>query len=419
MVLEKIKQKFSKEYRDVKKCIVPYSGGLDSSIVASLLKDLGIEIITVTLDLGEGRDLKEIERKAKSLGSKKHYTVSSKDEFVRDYIYRAIKTNCLHEGYLNSEALSRPLLVKYLVETAIKENAQAVAHGGTGRGNDQIRIDNGVRALAPHLRIIAPIRDWDIQRDEEIDYALKKRFIKEAEMPQFSKDENLWGRVVRSGPIENPEKEIPEEAFRWTTPVEKTPDKPTYVELEFARGIPIAIRILDSKRKLITDEVGTSVISVLNRVAGANGIGRIDTIEDKTVGLKIRVGMEAPAASIIITAHGELEKFILTANELNFKPTVDQLWNKIVYEGGWYSPLKEELDAFVDKTQEIVSGKVMVKLFKGSFEIMGRSSKNALYDVYLSSYGKESVWDQQEARAFAKLYGLEDVIAYLIKKHSG
>ncbi|MEM3030653.1 MAG: argininosuccinate synthase [Candidatus Micrarchaeia archaeon] len=413
--LARIKSEFKSEHADVKKAVVAFTGGLDTTVAVALLQEMGVKVVTVTLDVGQARDLRDVARKAEAMGVERHYTIYARDEFINEYVAKAIKANCLWEGELNSEGLSRPLLCKYLAEVADKEGAQAVVHGSTGIGNDQIRFDASLRAIAPNLKVLAPVRDWDLKRDEELAYAEEKKLAKLKEKPKpYSTDENIWGRSIKSGPLEHPELEVPEDAFAWTVAPEKAPPKPQWVELSFDMGIPRVLRVLDEKKKVV-EETG-SVIERLNKIAGAHGVGRIDHMEDKAAGLKVREVYEAPAAYCIITAHRELEKLVLTKRELDAKAGVDYAWNRLVDEGAWYTPLREALDAFIDKTQEKVNGSVVLKLFKGSASVASRKSKYALYDAFLASSTTEGIFSRRDARAFAKLYGLQDVIAYWIRK---
>ncbi|MBI4399334.1 argininosuccinate synthase [Candidatus Micrarchaeota archaeon] len=416
-LLDKVKQKITPEYTEIKKCVLAFSGGLDTTVIASLLHEMGIEVVTMTLEMGQHEDLKAIEQKAKEfLKIKKHYAIDVTKEFATDYISKAIKGNCLYEGtYPNATALGRPLIVKYLVEIAKKENAQAVAHGSTGKGNDQIRIDNGVKALS-NLHVIVPVREWGLFRDEEIDYASEKGLpIPITKKKPYSIDQNLWGRSIECGPIEYPDQEVPEDAYEWTVNPTKAPDKPTYAELEFENGIPITMKVMDENKKEIDNAKGIDIIKKLNEIAGKNGVGRIEHMEDRVIGFKTREVYESPAAIAILNAHKDLEKYVLSKDELSFKAYVDNLWADLVYTGKWYSPLKRQLDIFMDETQKVVTGKVLVKLYKGSASVVARDSKNALYNINVATYDKGSVFNQEEGRAFTKLYGLQYTTAYKIR----
>ncbi len=411
-LLEKVKERAS-SYKGVKKCVLAYSGGLDTTVIISLLQELGIEVVTFTMEMGQKENLREIEEKAKKLGVKKTYSLDARKEFADEYLARAIKANCLYEKvYPCATALGRPIIVKHLVDIARKEGAQAVAHGSTGMGNDQVRFENGVRALAPDLKILAPVRDWEMWRDEEIEYAKQKGIPVSSAAKKYSIDENLWGRSMECGDIEKMDKEVPEDAFEWTTAPEKAPDKPAYVKIKFERGVPVEASVEGQK------VVGLlNVIERLHAVAGANGVGRLDHLEDRVVGFKSRESYECPAASVLLPAHAELEKSVLTRDELRVKEYVDSVWSELVYSGKWFSPLREELDAFVDATQEPVSGTVTVKLFKGKAKVVARETENALYDLGLASYDKTVTrWSQAEGGAFTKLFGLQTAMAYAKRK---
>jgi len=383
--------------------VLAYSGGLDTSVILKLLQEkLGAEVVTVTVNVGQPEDFEEIEAKAYKLGAVKHYTIDARREFVEGYIFKAIKANALYDGlYPLSTALARPLIASKVVEIALKEGAEAVAHGCTGKGNDQIRFDLAFKALAPHLKIIAPVREWGLTRDWEIDYAIKHGIPVKSKV--YSIDENLWGRSIEGGVLEDPTVEPPEEVFAWTVPPSRAPEEPEYVEIGFEKGVPTHI---NGERM---DPV--QLVSYLNRVAGAHGVGRIDMIENRVIGLKSREVYEAPAAVTLIAAHKDLERLVLTKRALDFKEYVDMEWGKLVYQGLWFEPLREALDAFIDVLEEVVTGVVRVKLHKGRAQVVGRSSPYSLYDHELISYFK-SGFDQKLSIGFIELYGLQAVKAY-------
>ena len=387
------------------KVVLAYSGGLDTSVILSLLiEKLGAEVITVTVDVGQKDDFEEIAWRAEKIGAIKHYTIDAKEEFIRDYVFKAIKANALYEGkYPLSSSLSRPLIAEKLVEVAHKEGADAVAHGCTGKGNDQVRFDVTIKALDPNLKVIAPVREWGLTRDWEAKYALEKGLPIKIERKVFSIDENLWGRSIEAGPIEDPFTEPPEDAFLWTTPPEKAPDKPEYILIKFSKGVPVAIN--DEGMDPI------KLIKYLNELAGKHGVGRIDHIEDRVVGLKSREVYECPAAITLIEAHKDLEKFVLTKHELAFKELVDTTWTNLVYTGLWVDPLRHALEAFIDEVESRVDGVVKVKLYKGNAYVVGRESPNALYDLKLVTYSAESTYDQRLAEGFIALWGLQSVLA--------
>jgi len=404
---ERVKVLVGKDYEGINKVVLAFSGGLDTSVIAAMFKDMGIEVVTMTLEIGQQEDMGAVDRKAKKLGTK-HYGMDVREEFVNEYISRAIKTNCMYQGtYPNATALSRPLIAKYLVEVAKNEGAQAVAHGSTGKGNDQIRIDNGVAALSD-LKVIAPVRDWELWRDEEIDYAKRTGLdVNVSKKKPYSFDQNMWGRSMECGPIEYPDHEIPADAYEWTVAPEKAPDKPTIVDITFESGLPVSVEANgETTNGLI------KVIEMLNKLAGENGVGRIDHLEDRVIGFKSREGYESPAALVIIPAHKDLEKYVLSKDEISVKWYLDKIYADLVYEGKWYSPVRKEIDMFMEESQRFVSGTVKMKLFKGSATVVSRKSTNALYSMDMASYDKGTTWSQKEGGAFTKIYGLQNVAAY-------
>ncbi|MEM3716009.1 MAG: argininosuccinate synthase [Candidatus Bathyarchaeia archaeon] len=395
----------------VKRIVLAYSGGLDTSVLIKWLQlKYGAEVITVTLDVGQREDLRAIEDKAYRLGVLKHYSIDAKDEFARNYVFPAIKANALYEGkYPVSTALSRPLIASKLVEVAEKERADAVAHGCTGKGNDQVRIEVSVKALNPNLKVIAPVREWNMTRDAEIDFAREHGIpIPVDKGKPYSVDQNLWGRSIECGILEYPDKEPPEDAFEWTVPPEKAPNEPEYVNVEFEDGVPVAL----NGRSMEPVEL----IESLNSIAGRHGVGRIDHMEDRLVGIKSREVYECPAATVIIEAHKDLEKMVLTRHEVLFKQHIDAEWAYLVYAGLWMDPLREDLDAFINKTQERVKGEVKVKLFKGSALVVGRSSPYSLYDVHLATYNIDTTFDQSSSAGFIELWGLPTRVAKALKR---
>jgi argininosuccinate synthase len=383
------------------KIVLAYSGGLDTSVAIQWMKEkYSAEIITATVDVGQGDDMTAIERKAKATGALKHYSIDAKKEFVENYVFQSVKANALYQGkYPLSTAIGRPLIAGKLVEIARKENASAVAHGCSGRGNDQVRFDITIRALAPDIKIIAPIREWNLAREEEIKYA-KTHGIPvpvTIESP-YSIDQSLWGRAIECGVLEDPFAEPPEGIFEWTSSVEKAPSEPTKVSLDFVEGVPVAV----DGQKL--DPV--TLVLRLNEIAGKHGVGRIDHIEDRMVGIKSREVYECPAATLILEAHKDLEKTVLTRHELAFKERVDAEWTYLAYAGLWMDPLREDLEAFIDTSQKGVTGKVKLKLHKGSLRVVGRTSPGSLYDRNLVSYNLEGTFDQRWAEGFIRAWGM-------------
>lgn len=394
------------------KVVLAYSGGLDTSVSIKWLQEkYGYDVITVTVDVGQGEDFKEIEEKAYEVGAIKHYTVNAISEFVNEYVNPAIKSNALYQGkYPLSSALSRPLIAKHLVKIAEKEGAEAVAHGSTGKGNDQVRFEVSIKALNPNLKVVAPVREWNLTREEEIEYAKKHGIpVKATKKNPYSIDQNLWGRSIEGGVLEHLEEEPPEEVFEWTVNPVKAPDTPGYVTIHFHDGVPTGLNNEEM------DEV--KLITELNHLVGMHGVGRIDHVEDRLVGIKSREVYECPAALAIIEAHKDLEKLVLTRHENNFKELIDQAWTQLVYNGLWMEPLRSDLQAFIDATQvPRVSGQVTLKLFKGGMRVVGRKSEYALYDLRLSTYDAPSTFNQASAAGFIELWGLPTVTAQKIFK---
>jgi argininosuccinate synthase len=384
------------------KVVLAYSGGLDTSVCIRYLQILHkLDVITVTVDCGQQDDFKEIEKKADAIGATKHVYIDAREDFVHDYIVPSIKANGLYQGkYPLATALARPLIAAKAVEVAKKEGAIAVAHGCTGKGNDQIRFDVTMRALSPDLKIIAPIRDLNLTRDLEISFAKEQNIPISSEAKKYSIDINLWGRALEGGKIEEADFEPPEDAFQF---INFQNDKAGYMEIEFEEGIPVAV---DDEHIPLVD-----LIQYANDVAGGHGIGIIDHIEDRIVGIKSREVYEAPAALAIIEAHKDLEKMVLTKHELAFKQIVDNQWSWLAYSGLWQDPLRTDLDKFIDATQNRVSGKVRLKMEKGSLRVVGRKSKYSLYKDALATYATGSTFDQSLAKGFVELWGLQSVIA--------
>jgi argininosuccinate synthase len=384
------------------KVVLAYSGGLDTSVCIRYLQTLHkLDVITVTVDCGQHDNFKDIERKAEEIGAIKHLYIDAREEFASNYVVPSIKANGLYQGkYPLATALARPLIAAKAVEVAEKEGATAVAHGCTGKGNDQIRFDVTMRALSPDLKIIAPIRDLNLTRDLEISFAKEQNIPISSEAKKYSIDINLWGRALEGGKIEEADFEPPEEAFEF---INFQNDKAGYVEIEFDKGIPVGV---DGEHIPLVD-----LIQYVNDKAGAHGVGIIDHIEDRVVGIKSREVYEAPAAVAIIEAHKDLEKMVLTKHELAFKQIVDSQWSWLAYSGLWQDPLRADLDRFIDATQNRVSGKVRLKMEKGSLRVVGRESEYSLYSNNLATYAAGSTFDQNLAKGFVELWGLQSVIA--------
>ncbi len=382
-----------------KKIVLAYSGGLDTSVAIRWLQERGFDVIALTVDVGQPGDLGEIKEKAERLGAKA-YVVDARQEFAEQYILPALKANAMYEGqYPLSTALARPLIGKHLVAIARREGAKFVAHGCTGKGNDQVRFDLCTTALAPELTVIAPARVWEMTREQEIAYAKERGIpVPVANGSPYSTDENLWGRSVECGVLEDPRIEPPEEVFAWTTDPSKAADEPAYVTVRFDAGTPVA---LDGHRTDVT-----SIIVALNELAGQHGVGRIDHMESRVVGIKSREVYECPAATVLTKAHQALEALVLPRDVLDFRRLVENRYATLIYDGLWFTPLREALDAFVESTQERVTGDVSVKLFKGSATVVGRASPNSLYDHALATYSKGDQFRQEMAEGFIYVWGL-------------
>ena len=383
------------------KIVLAYSGGLDTSVSIRWLQEkFDADVITLTLNLGQLEDFHEIEERAYSTGAVKHFQMDAREEFVTDYVHPSIKANGMYQGkYPLATALGRPLIATKLVEVAEREGAYAVAHGCTGKGNDQVRMDVTVRSLDPSIKVIAPVREWNMSRDKEIEYAKKHGINIKPKKSIFSTDQNLWGRSIESGPLEDPETEPPADAFEWVSPVDAAPSSPGYLEIGFEQGIPVSL----NGRRLGHVEL----IRQTNEFAGKHAYGIVDHIEDRLVGIKSREVYECPAALAIIEAHRDLEQLVLTRNELAFKAAVEREWSWLVYSGLWMEPLRFALDSFIETTQRRASGKVRLKFHKGGMRVVGRSSPNSLYRLKLSTYSKESTFDQNSAVGFIELWGLQ------------
>ncbi|MCS7206944.1 MAG: argininosuccinate synthase [Dehalococcoidia bacterium] len=384
-----------------KRIVLAYSGGLDTSVAIPWMKEkYQAEVIALTLDLGQGRDLDAIRQKALKTGASKALVVDAREEFIREYVWRALKAGAVYEGvYPLTTALGRPLIAKHLVEVALREGADAVAHGCTGKGNDQVRFDVSVMALAPHLEVIAPVREWGMTRDEEKEYARARGIpIPEQKGRVYSVDENLFGRAIEGEDLEDPWDEPPEDAFAWTKHPSQAPDTPLYVEIEFQQGIPVAIN---------GESLGpVALVEHLNRLAGEHGVGRIDHLENRLVGIKSREVYEAPAAVVLHTAHRALETATLSKEQVRFKDIVAQQYADLVYNGLWFTAHRQDLDAYVDSTQRFVTGTVRLRLFKGTAQVVGRKSPYSLYRHDLATYGRKDAFDHRASVGFIRVYGL-------------
>ncbi len=384
--------------QSMKKVVLAYSGGLDTSVCIPLLKEhYGCDYaITVTVDVGQpSKEIIQAEKKAEKI-SQKHYTIDAKDEFVNDYIFPLIKANGSYEGYVLGTSIARPLIARKVVEIALKEKAHALAHGCTGKGNDQLRFEAVFRNTA--LDVIAPMRDMNLTREWEMEYAKKHGIpVAATKSKPWSVDENIWSRSIEGGRLEEPDFVPPEEIFEWTVSPEKAPDGEV-IDISFENGVPVSL----NGEKM----AGVPLIRELNSIGGAHGVGRTDMIEDRVLGLKARENYEHPAATILLTAHKDLEKLVLTRDELRFKAIVDNTWSELAYKGLVDEPLYSDLNAFIDKTQERVTGNVKVKLFKGNAKIIARNSPYGLYSSDLSSFDSKTL-DQKDAEGFCKYHGFQ------------
>ncbi|MEB3248045.1 MAG: argininosuccinate synthase [Merismopediaceae bacterium] len=384
------------------KVVLAYSGGVDTSVcIPYLIHEWGVkEVITLAADLGQGDELGPIQEKALRCGAVESLVVDGQEEFVTDYAFRSIQANALYENrYPLSTALARPLIAKMLVEAAEKYGADAVAHGCTGKGNDQVRFDISIMALNPELKVLAPAREWKMSREETIAYG--EKFGVESPVKKsspFSIDRNLLGRSIEAGPLEDPMTEPPEEIYLMTKAIADTPNEPEYLEIGFEKGIPVSLN------GVVLDPV--ALVSRLNDIAGNHGVGRLDMIENRVVGIKSREIYEAPALLVLIDAHRDLESLTLTADVTHYKNSVEEIYSQLIYRGLWYSPLKESLDAFILKTQERVTGMVRVKFFKGTAKVVGRRSDYSIYDADLATYGMEDQFDHKAAEGFIYIWGL-------------
>ena len=391
-----------------KKAILAFSGGLDTSVVVKYLQEkYNMDVVTVTVDVGQGDDQKKIAAKAKKLGVKKHYNIDAKKEFVSDFIFPSIKANSLYQKkYCLATALARPLIAKKVLEIAKKEKVTALAHGCSGKGNDQVRFDVTFSS-GSNLPIIAPIRDLNLDRKTELKFAKKHGIKIDSVAKKFSIDQNLWGRAIEGGVLEDAYKEPPSDAFIWVK-TKNLAANPSYLEIQFEKGVPVAV---DGKKLN-----PIALIEYINKKAGAAGIGIVDHIEDRVVGIKSREVYETPAATCLIEAHSDLEKMVHTKHENKFKSLIDDEWSWLVYSGLWEDPLRKDLDAFIDQTQKRVSGTVKLKLYKGSLRVVGRKSKYSLYSYKVATYGKGSTFDQKLAKGFVELWGMQSTEANKLQR---
>jgi argininosuccinate synthase len=395
-----------------KKVVLAYSGGLDTSVMIPwLIDNYSCEVVAMCADLGQSEELKGIKEKAIKSGASKVYVEDLKDEFAEEYLFRLIKSGAVYEGrYLLGTSIARPLIAQKQVEVALKEGADAVAHGATGKGNDQVRFELTYKALAPKLKVIAPWREWELSgRKEEMEYAKKKGIpVPVSKAKPYSSDRNLWHISFEGGILEDPWFEPREDMFILTKSPQDAPNKPTYVEIEFKGGVPVK---LNGERRS-----GAKLIGKLNSIGGENGVGRVDIVENRLVGIKSRGVYETPGGTILMIAHKDLESITLDRDVSHEKERVAIKYAELIYNGQWFTPIREALDAFIDETQRAVSGIVRLKLFKGSCAVVGRKSGSSLYDPKLATFEKEAVFNQKDAEGFINLFGLPYKVQALLKR---
>ena len=386
----------------IKKVVLAYSGGLDTSIIIPWLKEnYGCEVVAMAADVGQGEELEPLEEKAIKTGASKIYIEDLKDDFVKNYVFPMVKAGAIYEGkYLQGTSIARPVIAKRLVEVALAEKADAIVHGCTGKGNDQVRFEFTAKALAPQLKVIAPWREWDIKsRQEEIDYAVARGIpVPVTKEKPYSMDRNLWHISYEGGVLEDPDFEPLEDMFMLTVSPEKAPDKPTYVTIDFEQGEPVAV----DGDKLAP----VALIEKLNDLAGANGVGRIDLVENRLVGMKSRGVYETPGGTVLMYAHRELEYLTLDRDTMHYKELLAAKYAELVYNGLWFTPLREALDAFMNSIQKPVTGTVRLKLYKGNIIVSGRTSPYSLYREDLATFDEDDIYDQKDSAGFINLYGL-------------
>jgi argininosuccinate synthase len=383
------------------KVVLAYSGGLDTSVAIKWLKErYNSKVITLTVDIGNVPDLEAIRQKALKVGAIKALVVDAKETFIKSYVFPALQADAIYEGqYPLATALGRPLIARLLVEAAKKERARVVAHGCTGKGNDQVRIDVSVAALAPELKVIAPAREWKMTREQTIEYAQAHNIpVPITKASPYSIDENLWGRSIECGVLEDTWNEPPEDVFLWTKSPERTPTRPAYLEIGFEKGIPVSL----NGRKVEP----VTLVQKVHNLAGKHGVGRIDHVENRLVGIKSREVYEAPAAIVLLKAHQALEDLVLTKGQLRFKAKVAAEYADLIYNGLWFTGMRQDLAAYVESTQRYVTGTIKVKLFKGNCQIVGRKSPYSLYDYSLATYNKGDAFDQSASPGFIHIWGL-------------
>ena len=396
------------------KAALAYSGGLDTSVAVKWIRErYGLDVVTFTVDIGNVPNMEAIRQKALNSGAVDAVVADAREEFITDFVFPSLKADAVYEGeYSLATAIGRPLIAKLLVQVARETGAVAVAHGCTGKANDQVRLDVGVGTLAPELRIIAPAREWGLTREELIKYANENSIpVPVTKKSPYSIDENLWGRSIETGVLEDPWNEPPADVYLWTKDPSEAPDTPAYVEVEFEGGVPVA---LDGARMS-----GVKLVETLHAIAGEHGVGRVDHVENRLVGIKSREIYEAPAATVLLKAHAALQNLVMTKDQLRFKAHVAGTYSDIIYNGLWFGGLRRYLAAFVDSTQEFVIGTVRMKLFKGNCTVVGRKSPFSLYDFGLATYDKGGTFNQSDSPGFIRLWGLPNRIQARAQAHTG
>lgn len=396
-----------------KKVVLAYSGGLDTSVILKWLENTyNYEVIAVCVDVGQKDDYEAVKTKALSTGAKKAYVIDAKEAFVTDYLYKGIKMGATYEDdYLLGTSFARPLIAKHLVEIAIQEGAEAIAHGATGKGNDQVRFEAGIKALAPHIKVIAPWREWNLKsREDCIDYAVANNIpIPVTKKDIYSRDENLWHISHEGGNLEDPWNAHEKGVYKWSVAALDAPDQPEQVMIEFEKGIPVKV---DGVKY---DPV--SMIQVLNKKGSAHGVGTIDIVENRLVGMKSRGVYETPGGTILYAAHKAIEKLTLDRQTMDYKKQVSLKYAQLVYDGLWETPLREALDAFSDQINEVVSGKVIIELYKGKCTAISSQSPFSLYNEAYVTFGEDEVYDQKDAHGFIQLFTLPLTLRALMKSN--
>ena len=397
---------------EAKKVVLAYSGGLDTSVIVKwLLENYKCEVVCFAADVGQEEELDGLDEKAKKTGASKCYIEDLQEEFARDYVFKAIKANAIYEDrYLLGTSLARPVIAKKQVEIALKEGADAVCHGATGKGNDQVRFEMTFKALAPNLKIIAPWREWDLHsRSLLYDYADKNGIpVPGSKKKPYSMDRNLMHISYEGGILEDPYNEADEEMFILTKSAENAPDKPEYIEIDFEEGIPVAI----NGERLSA----ANLMKKLNKIAGNHGVGRVDIVENRLVGIKSRGVYETPAGTVLLAAHRDLESICLDKDTQHLKDSLAAEYARLIYYGLWFARKREAMDALIDETQRFVTGTVKIKLYKGHAMVVGRKSQYSLYSENIASFEKSELYDQTDATGFLNLFGLQTKVEALLRK---